>query len=387
MQYLITQIAVCLIIAALLGMIIGWWLKSIGCSRLIQQEKNRWKTKYDELKDKEREFSGQLEEQEKACQAKMERLKKERDEAQKKLDECEKTWKSRLNDLETEHNALTLKSKAQETNWKNMFAALESERDEAQAKLSDLDGSFKNERKRREALENRIEKLEAECVQLRKERDEAVEKVDKATATLKNSLTAIQLERDGLQVKLKDLEKNAQTQIEALKKKSEELRRRHESFKEKALRSETKVRKFIASFPDNNEEYDIEDVEGIGKKYAQRLRDMGITTSLALLKRCGDPKSRREISEKLQVEGAMMRNWVSRADLMRVKGIGGQYAELLTAAGIQSVRDLQRVNAIALAEKMKEINDEDHLFPGYYLPDAHAVTQWIEQAQKLDKIS
>ncbi len=387
MQYLITQIALCLVAAAILGMIIGWWLKSIGCARLIKREKNRWKTKYDELKDQKKEFAGKLEEQENSFQAKMELVAKERDEVRKKLDETEKNWKSRLNDLETEHNALALKSKTQESNWKNMFAALESERDEAQARLTDVDGSLKSERQRRESLEEEIKKLQAKCAELRKERDEAVERVENETTTIKNSLTAVQLERDGLQLKLKDIEKNAQARIRDLEKQRKDLKRRHERFKEKALRSETKVKKFIASFPDNQEDYDIGEIEGIGTEYAKRLREMGIGGTMELIKRCGDAGSRREISEKLGVEGARVRNWVSRADLMRVQGIGGQYAELLTAAGIQSVRDLRRVNAIALAEKMKEINDEDHLFPGYYLPDAHAVTQWIEQAQGLGDIN
>ncbi len=387
MQYLISQIVVCLVVAALIGAIIGWWLKSVGSAKQIKTLENHWETRYGALKDKNLEIEEKLETQEKDWRARVDDLEKKESEARTQLEATEKDLTSRVSNLEVERDNLSTRLKLEEKNSQNYQASMLSKNDEAEAKLAELEGTFSAEKKKRVDLEQKHENLLTELDSLKSERDELAKNAEKEITTFKNSLTALQLERDGLHVKLKDLDSSSRAQISDLEKKCDNLWSKHETFKENALRSETKVKKFIASFPDTLDDYDIEDIEGIGKGFGDKLRAIGIAGTGALLDRCGDANSRREISEKLNVEGAVVRNWVSQADLMRVRGIGGQYAELLEAAGIQSVKDLQRVNAIALAEKMKEINDEDQLFPGYYMPDAHAVTQWIEQAQNLSEKS
>jgi nucleotidyltransferase/DNA polymerase involved in DNA repair len=44
------------------------------------------------------------------------------------------------------------------------------------------------------------------------------------------------------------------------------------------------------------------------------------------------------------------------ADLMRIRGIGKQFSELLEAAGIDTVKELRTRRADNLATKMKEAN-------------------------------
>jgi hypothetical protein len=72
------------------------------------------------------------------------------------------------------------------------------------------------------------------------------------------------------------------------------------------------------------------------------------------------------------------------ADLFRVKGVAGQYAELLEAAGVDTVKELRNRNAENLAAKMGEVNAEKKLVR--QPPSATTVTGWIEQANALPPV-
>ena len=53
--------------------------------------------------------------------------------------------------------------------------------------------------------------------------------------------------------------------------------------------------------------------------------------------------------------------FVNHADLCRIKGIGGEYSELLEAAGVDSVPELANRNVDNLTAKMAEVNVEKEL--------------------------
>ena len=72
--------------------------------------------------------------------------------------------------------------------------------------------------------------------------------------------------------------------------------------------------------------------------------------------------------------------WVTTADRMRVKGVGFEYAELLRAAGVRTVSDLQFRNAQNLFKKMSEANKGKLV---RLLPKEKTVERWIENAKKL----
>jgi len=70
------------------------------------------------------------------------------------------------------------------------------------------------------------------------------------------------------------------------------------------------------------------------------------------------------------------------SDLFRIKGVGGQYAELLEAAGVDTVKELRNRNAENLAEKMREVNAEKRLVR--QVPNLERVESWVQQAKQLD---
>lgn len=125
----------------------------------------------------------------------------------------------------------------------------------------------------------------------------------------------------------------------------------------------------------------IQDVEGIGPKYAEMLSQADITHTDQLLAEGGTAKGRAEIAERSGINEKQILKWVNMCDLFRVKGVAGQYAELLEAAGVDTVNELRHRNPGNLAEKMCELNQEKHLVRA--VPGLKSIESWIEQAGKL----
>ena len=126
----------------------------------------------------------------------------------------------------------------------------------------------------------------------------------------------------------------------------------------------------------------IEDVEGVGPKYAELLRQHGIGTTEKLLQAAGDRSGRKDLSEKTSINESYILKWVNMCDLFRIKGVAGQYAELLEGSGVDTVKELRHRNADNLAVQLSEVNESKHLCKSN--PSAKVVADWIEQAKGLD---
>jgi hypothetical protein len=125
-------------------------------------------------------------------------------------------------------------------------------------------------------------------------------------------------------------------------------------------------------------------IQRIPHRSATKLRKNGVRTTEALLKRGADRKGRRELAEVTGIEEKLITDWVNCADMMRVKGIGEEYAELLEAAGVDTLKALKRRNATNLLNKMVEVNRKRKLVRR--LPTELMVVRWIEHATELEPI-
>jgi predicted flap endonuclease-1-like 5' DNA nuclease len=125
-------------------------------------------------------------------------------------------------------------------------------------------------------------------------------------------------------------------------------------------------------------------IEGIGQVYAEKLQAEGIKTTEALLEAGKTPKGRQVLAEVTGIGNKLILKWVNRADLFRVKGISEEYADLLEAAGVDTVPDLARRNAENLYAKLAEVNAEKTLVRK--LPGQAQVGDWIEQAKALPRV-
>ena len=127
--------------------------------------------------------------------------------------------------------------------------------------------------------------------------------------------------------------------------------------------------------------YPITDIAGIGSDAAAALRSVGIRTAARLLEAAKSPKDRQRLSAQIGFDEKRILRWANLVDRMRIKGVGEDYAELLRAAGVDTVKELKYRNPEKLAKAMKEANTKRKLVR--VLPSDRAVVRWIEYAKKL----
>jgi predicted flap endonuclease-1-like 5' DNA nuclease len=125
----------------------------------------------------------------------------------------------------------------------------------------------------------------------------------------------------------------------------------------------------------------IEAIEGIGPAYGARLRKIGCASPAALLRDGATPKGRQEIAAKSGISPSIILRCVNMADLFRVKGVASQYAELLEAAGVDTVKELRNRNAANLHAAMVATNAKKRLVR--QVPREKMVADWIAQAKTL----
>jgi predicted flap endonuclease-1-like 5' DNA nuclease len=128
----------------------------------------------------------------------------------------------------------------------------------------------------------------------------------------------------------------------------------------------------------------IVQIEGIGETFGKKLKMLGISTTQALLERGNSAKGRQEIAEKSGISEKLILEWVNRADLFRLKGVGEEYSDLLENAGVDTVVELAQRKAENLYEKMVSVNREKKLVRK--LPTLDQVKYWVEQAKKLPRV-
>ncbi|MGV7220219.1 MAG: DUF4332 domain-containing protein [Nitrospinales bacterium] len=128
-------------------------------------------------------------------------------------------------------------------------------------------------------------------------------------------------------------------------------------------------------------DYKIEDVEGIGPSYGTKLKKAGIEKTSHFLEFCGTSKGRKKTAETTGISETHLLKWANMADLMRINGVGKQFAELLEASGVDTVKELKMRKPENLAAKMKEVNEAKKLTRS--VPAESQVDKWVKEAGKL----
>lgn len=128
----------------------------------------------------------------------------------------------------------------------------------------------------------------------------------------------------------------------------------------------------------------IDAIAGLDPKSATRFRKSRVRTTEALLKRAATRRDRKALAEATRLDEKQILVWLNRADLMRVKGIGSEYSDLLEAAGVDTIKELRRRNPASLTKKMTQINESQKLVQR--LPTEGMVEGWIAHASQLEPI-
>ena len=126
----------------------------------------------------------------------------------------------------------------------------------------------------------------------------------------------------------------------------------------------------------------IEKIEGIGEGFGKRLRADGIDTTEKLLALCATDDGVARVCQCVDLDENTVRNWGTMADLMRIKGLGGQWAELMWRAGVTSVQDLAGQEVAPLRARFREVNETEHRVAE--LPGENRVTKFITEAKSLE---
>ena len=132
--------------------------------------------------------------------------------------------------------------------------------------------------------------------------------------------------------------------------------------------------------------YPITDIDGIDGEAADILKSVGIRSTERLLDMARTVRGRKMLAMKTGFDEKRLLCWANVADRMRIKGIRKEYAELLQAAGVDTVKDLKYRNPANLANAIAEANKKRKMVR--LLPSEKVVGNWIENAKKLQlKIS
>jgi predicted flap endonuclease-1-like 5' DNA nuclease len=127
--------------------------------------------------------------------------------------------------------------------------------------------------------------------------------------------------------------------------------------------------------------YNITDIEGIGVTYGEKMIAQGMKTTDDLLEKGGTKKGREGIANATGIPESLILTWVNHADLFRIKGVAGQFSELLEAAGVDTVKEFATRNADNLHVKMVETNEKMGL--SGRVPSLDSLKEMIAHAKTL----
>ena len=127
--------------------------------------------------------------------------------------------------------------------------------------------------------------------------------------------------------------------------------------------------------------YPVIEVEGIGPVYGKKLNDAGIKNTDQLLNACKTKAMRLKLAADSGIDESHILRFANMVDLFRIHGVGSEYADLLEASGVDTVKELATRNPANLTAKMAEVNNEKKLVRR--IPTEKMVEKWVNEAKNL----
>jgi predicted flap endonuclease-1-like 5' DNA nuclease len=129
--------------------------------------------------------------------------------------------------------------------------------------------------------------------------------------------------------------------------------------------------------------HNITEIKGLGLDSAvqAKLEAAHVQTVEGLLHETATPHRRAALAKQIGVAESRLIAWINRADLMRLKGVGTEMANLLELCGVDSCKELQHRKAEHLHDKLKSTNDAKKIT--HHAPSLAQVEEWITEAKTL----
>lgn len=128
--------------------------------------------------------------------------------------------------------------------------------------------------------------------------------------------------------------------------------------------------------------YKIIDIEGIGDVYAAKLKEAAVNTTDDLLEKCATRAGRKKMAEATGISEKLILRWTNHADLFRIHGVAGQFAELLEAAGVDTIKEFRHRVPANLQAKMEEVNAQKNLVNR--VPSVKEIEKMVAQAKEME---
>ncbi|MDA2978504.1 MAG: DUF4332 domain-containing protein [Actinomycetota bacterium] len=126
----------------------------------------------------------------------------------------------------------------------------------------------------------------------------------------------------------------------------------------------------------------ISAIRTIRQSEATKLRKGRVRTTEALLEQASTRRGRADISARTGIATTELLKWAHQADLMRVKGVGAEYADLLASSGVDTIKALRRRTAQNLMASLTQINARRRRVQR--LPTVEMVQGWIDASNELE---
>ena len=127
----------------------------------------------------------------------------------------------------------------------------------------------------------------------------------------------------------------------------------------------------------------IKNLAGLTPIQYRELKKAGVTSFEKLLEATTTKKARHDLAEKTKIHEELILMWANHADLARIKGIAGRYADLLEHIGVDTVIELAKRNPDHLYEMMIKVNNQLQFVKR--LPSVTQVEKWITEAMRLTR--
>ena len=125
----------------------------------------------------------------------------------------------------------------------------------------------------------------------------------------------------------------------------------------------------------------INSINGMTHTEATKLRRARVRTTVTFLQIASTRSGRALLTKETGITSPKLLHWAKRAELMKIKNLGRDYADLLEAVGVESLADLKRRNPESLHEMMHNTNQIKKIVDR--MPSLKRVASWIDDSKDI----